>query len=289
MRHGRVLGEHRLECQRGGHAGHHDQQDDGGEVDRVYHADGKTLLRHDQCHLAASHHADTNLQGVAPVEAADLGSQTAADDLGDQCHNHKADAEQQDLRGQAADIGLKADGGKEDRCKDDIVADIHPALHIGCVIHGAQHDAGNVGTGNIGNAKVGLGHIGHAKAEGQAHDGDTLGVRVAPIQPLHGVMDHQAHTHSGGKEQQGVEQHLAQTRTGAAAGTQHTGKHHDTHHIVNNGCTDDGGAQKALQVTQLLQGGHRDGHAGGGHDGTDEQRTVELRAAHCGKAVEGTI
>ena len=98
MRHGRVLGEHRLECQRGGHAGHHDQQDDGGEVDRVYHADGKTLLRHDQCHLAASHHADTNLQGVAPVEAADLGSQAATHDLGDQCHNHKADAEQQDLR-----------------------------------------------------------------------------------------------------------------------------------------------------------------------------------------------
>ena len=32
MRHGRVLGEHRLECQRGGHAGHHDQQDHGGKV-----------------------------------------------------------------------------------------------------------------------------------------------------------------------------------------------------------------------------------------------------------------
>ncbi len=202
---------------------------------------------------------------------------------------HEADAEQQDLRGQAADIGLEADGRKEHRREQHIVADIHAALHIGCIVHGAQHNAGNVGTGNIGNAKVGLGHIGHAKAEGQAHDGDTLGVRVAPIQPLHGVMDHQAHTHSGGKEQQGVEQHLAQTRTGAAAGTQHTGKHHDTHHIVNNSCTDDGGAQKALQVAQLLQGGHRDGHAGGGHNGANEQSPVKLRAAHCCKAVESTI
>ena len=115
----------------------------------------------------------------------------------------------------------------------------------------------------------------------------VCGLRL--IQPLHGVMDHQAHTHSGGKEQQGVHQHLAQTRTGAAAGTQHTGKHHDTHHIVNNSCTDDGGAQKALQVAQLLQRSHRDGHAGGGHDGTDEQCPIELRAAHGGEAVEGTI
>ena len=289
MRHGRVLGEHRLECQRGGHAGHHDQQDDGGEVHRVYHADGKTLLRHDQCHLAASHHADTNLQGVAPVEAADLCSQTAADDLGDQSHDDEADAEQQDLRGQAADIGLEADGRKEHRREQHIVADIHAALHIGCIVHGAQHDAGNVGAGNIGNAEVFLSDVGHGKAEGHADDGDALGVRVALVQPLHAVVHRKAHAHSGGKEQQGVEQHLAQTRTGAAAGTQHTGKHHDTHHIVNNGCTDDGSAQKALQVAQLLQGGHRDGHAGGGHNGANEQSPVKLRAAHCCKAVEGTI
>ena len=41
--------------------------------------------------------------------------------------------------------------------------------------------------------------------------------------------------------------------------------------------TDDGGAEKALQVAHLLQGCHRNGHAGGGHDGADEQGTVELR------------
>ena len=84
-------------------------------VDRVYHTDGQALLRHDQCHLATGHHTDADLQGIVPVEAADLCSQTAADDLGDQRHNHKADAEQQDFRGQAADISLEADGGKEDR------------------------------------------------------------------------------------------------------------------------------------------------------------------------------
>ena len=38
-----------------------------------------------------------------------------------------------------------------------------------------------------------------------------------------------------------------------------------------------------------LQGCHRNGHAGGGHDGADEQGTVELRAAHGREAVERTV
>ena len=289
MRHGRLLCKQGLQDQRSSHAGHHDQQDDGGKVHRVHHADSQTLLGHDQGHLASGHHAHAYLQGVAPAEAADLGSQTAADDLGDQSHDDEADAEQQDLRGQAADIGLEADGRKEHRREQHIVADIHAALHIGCIVHGAQHDAGNVGAGNIGNAEVFLSDVGHGKAEGQAHDGDALGVRVALVQPLHAVVHRKAHAHSGGKEQQRVDQHLAQTRTGAGTCAQHAGEHHDAHHIVNNGCTDDGGAQKALQVAQLLQGSHRDGHAGGGHNGANEQSPVKLRAAHCCKAVEGTI
>ena len=112
---------------------------------------------------------------------------------------------------------------------------------------------------------------------------------VALVQPLHGVMDHQAHAQCSGKEQHRIEQHLAQACTGAAAGTQHAGKHHDTNDIINNSGTDDGGTQEALQVPHLLQSGHRDGHAGSGHDGANEQCPVELRAAHCCKAVEGTI
>ena len=112
---------------------------------------------------------------------------------------------------------------------------------------------------------------------------------VALIQPFHGVVHHKANAQCGGKEQQGVEQHLAQTRTGAAAGTQHAGEHHDADDIINDSGTDDGSAQKTLQVPKLLQGGHRDGHTGSGHNGADEQRPVELRAANCGKAVECTI
>ena len=102
-------------------------------------------------------------------------------------------------------------------------------------------------------------------------------------------MHHKANAQCGGKEQQGVEQHLAQTRTGAAASAQNTGKHHDADDIINDSGADDGSAQKTLQVPKLLQGSHRDGHAGSGHDGADEQRPVELRAANCGKAVERTI
>ncbi len=91
-------------------------------------------------------------------------------------------------------------------------------------------------------------------------------------------------THDGGgEEQHGVHQHLAQTCAGAGAGAQHAGQHHDADDIINDGGTDDGGAEKALQVAQLLQGRHRDGHAGGGHDGADEEGPVELRAAHAEK------
>ena len=112
---------------------------------------------------------------------------------------------------------------------------------------------------------------------------------IALIQPLHGVVHYKTHAQCCGKEQQGVEQHLAQTRTGTAAGTQHAGEHHDADDIINDSGTDDGGAQKTLQVPKLLQGSHRDGHTGSGHNGADEQRPVELRAANCGKTVERTI
>ena len=95
-----------------------DEQNDGGEVNGIHHADVQALLGHDQGHLAAGHHANTHLEGIAPAEPADLGRQPAADDLGDQGHHHEAHAEQQDLRGQAADIGLEADGGKEDGRKE---------------------------------------------------------------------------------------------------------------------------------------------------------------------------
>ena len=112
---------------------------------------------------------------------------------------------------------------------------------------------------------------------------------VALIQPLHGIMYHKANAQCGGKEQHSVEQNLAQTRTGAAAGAQHTGEHHDADDIINDSSADDGSAQKTLQVSEFLQGSHRDGHTGSGHNGADEQRPVELRAANCGKAVERTI
>ena len=42
-------------------------------------------------------------------------------------------------------------------------------------------------------------------------------------------------------------------------------------------------------MAHLLQGGHGDGHTGGGHNGTDEESTVELLAAQRREAVEQTI
>ena len=103
------FGKEDLEHQRRQDRGDHDEQDDGSEIDRVHHADLQAFLGHDQGHLAAGHHADTHLEGIAPAETAELCGQTAADDLGDKRDDHKTDAEQQDFCRQAADIGLQAD------------------------------------------------------------------------------------------------------------------------------------------------------------------------------------
>ena len=112
---------------------------------------------------------------------------------------------------------------------------------------------------------------------------------IALVQPCHSKVSHNAHAHGSGKEQHRIDEHLAQTCAGAGACAQHAGEDYDADDIINDGGTDDSSAEKALQVAQLLQGGHRDGHAGGGHNGANEQSPVKLRAAHCCKAVESTI
>ena len=112
---------------------------------------------------------------------------------------------------------------------------------------------------------------------------------VAGVQPLHGVVDDDAHTDGDKEEQHSLDQHAADAGALAGAGTQHAGQYDDTDDVINDRRADDGRAEEALQVTKFLQRCHCDGNAGGCHDGADEQRTVKLRAAHCRKAVERAI
>ena len=90
-----MLGKQRLQSKRSGNRRYDDQQNNSGKVDSVHHADCKALLCHNQSNLAAGHHANANLEGICPVELADLCCKTAANDLGDKCHNDKADTEQE--------------------------------------------------------------------------------------------------------------------------------------------------------------------------------------------------
>ncbi len=83
------------------------------------------------------------------------------------------------VRGQAADIGLEADAGEEDGGEEHVAADVHPALDVGRILQGAEHDARNVSARDVGDAEVLLRDVGHGKAERQADDGDALGVGVA--------------------------------------------------------------------------------------------------------------
>ena len=289
MRHRRHLGKQRLQHKRRGNAGHHDQQDNRREIDGIDDADLQPLLGHDQGDLAAGHHADTDLERIAPVEAADLGRQTAADDLGQQGHQNKADAEQENFRRQAADVGFQTDAGEKHGGKDDIVADVNAALDIRCVLHRAKNDARNVRAGNIGNAEVLLSDVGHGKAESNADDGDALGMGVAGVQPLHHIVDDKADADSNQEEERRLDQHTADAGTLARAGAQHAGQHNDADDIINDRRADNGRAEEAFQVAQLLQRGHRDRYAGGRHDRADEQRAVKLRAAHGRKAIECAV
>ena len=68
-----------------------------------------------------------------------------------------------------------------------------------------------------------------------------------------------------------------------------TGQHDDTDDVINDGGADDRGAEEAFQLPQFLQGGHRDGNAGGGHDRTDEECAVEFRAADLPQAEERAV
>ena len=109
------------------------------------------------------------------------------------------------------------------------------------------------------------------------------------VQPEHGLVDDEADDDGCDEEEDGVQQHIDEAGVCAAAGTQHTGEHHDADDIINDGCADDGGAEEALELAQLLQGGDGDGDAGGRHDGADEERPIKLRAAQRRKAVEQAV
>ena len=76
--------------------------------------------------------------------------------------------------------------------KEGIAADVHTALDVGRIFEGAEHDARDVSARDVGDAEILLRDVGHGKAEGEADDGDALGVGVAMVQPEHGLVDDEA-------------------------------------------------------------------------------------------------
>ena len=112
---------------------------------------------------------------------------------------------------------------------------------------------------------------------------------IAVIQPGHHPVPDNPHANGHHKEKHRVEKDLDHAAIFASPCAQNTGQHDNADHIVNDRRTDDGRAQESLERSQLLKGCHRDGDAGGCHDGTDKQGTVKLRAAHGGKAIERAV
>jgi len=102
-------------------------------------------------------------------------------------------------------------------------------------------------------------------------------------------VDDHAHADGNEEEQHRVDEHRAKACTSAGTGTDDTGQHDDTDDVINDGGAYDRGAEEAFQLPQLLQGGHRDGNASGGHDRTDEECAVKFRAADLPQAKECAV
>ena len=84
----------KLEQDWGDDGGDHHHDDDRGEKDVRHQAEGGALVGDDQRDLAAADHADAHLLTLPALESAQLGAQSAADNLGqhrDQCQQDRKD------------------------------------------------------------------------------------------------------------------------------------------------------------------------------------------------------
>ena len=75
---------------------------------------------------------------------------------------------------------------------------------------------------------------------------------VACVQPLHRIVDDNADADGDEEEQYGLDQHCADARALAGAGTQHAGQHDDADDVIDDRRADDRCAEEALQMAETL-------------------------------------
>ena len=117
----------------------------------------------------------------------------------------------------------------------------------------AEDDAGNISTGDLGNAEVCLGDISHCDAVNQSDDRDTPRVLITLVEPLENMVYAETTDDSDREEQNGLEDDHPDICVGILR-TQNEGEDYDADDIVDDRGTYDGRSYGSVELAQLFEG-----------------------------------
>ena len=236
-------------------------------------------MRNYQRDLAAGHHAEADGNGVVGFKAREPRADAAADDLGDNGDEGECDGEQNEVAVKSGKLGFDADGGKEYRGEEHVAHGIYTLDYVGsrlAVV--AEHDAGKVRAGYIGDAEEMLGNEAEQEAEGQRVDGyapvDAVKSRAQSAkQPAH----NDGHNGEADKIRDDADKHHCRLdgRVGEAG---QYGKNDDAEHIVNDGGGHDCRADATFELAHLAQRFDGDRDRGRGKNDADKRGLYHFKA-----------
>ena len=277
-----------LQQQRSYKGRHYDHEDYRGEHRSGYEPGHAALLCNYQRDLAARYHAEADGDGVVGLEAGEPCTDAAADDLGDDGDEGQDNCEQNEVAVKPGKLGFYADGGKEYRGEEHITHRVYTLDYIGsrlAVV--AEHDAGKVRAGYIGDAEEVLGNKAEQEAEGKRVDGYAPVDAVKPrAQSAKQLVHDDRHDGKEDKIRDDADKYHGRLNGGVRESREH-GQNDDAEHVVNDGGGHDRCADAAFELAHLTQSLDRYRHRGRGQNDADERGLYHFKAVRL--AVEQNI
>lgn len=277
-----------LQQQRSYKGRHYDHEDYRGEHRSGYEPGHAALLCNYQRDLAARYHAEADGDGVVGLEAGEPCTDAAADDLGDDGDEGQDNCEQNEVAVKPGKLGFYADGGKEYRGEEHITHRVYTLDYIGsrlAVV--AEHDAGKVRAGYIGDAEEVLGNKAEQEAEGKRVDGYAPVDAVKPrAQSAKQLVHDDRHDGKEDKIRDDADKYHGRLNGGVREAREH-GQNDDAEHVVNDGGGHDRCADAAFELAHLTQSLDRYRHRGRGQNDADERGLYHFKAVRL--AVEQKI
>ena len=277
-----------LQQQRSYKGRHYDHEDYRGEHRSGYEPGHAALLCNYQRDLAARYHAEADGDGVVGLEAGEPCTDAAADDLGDDGDEGQDNCEQNEVAVKPGKLGFYADGGKEYRGEEHITHRVYTLDYIGsrlAVV--AEHDAGKVRAGYIGDAEEVLGNKAEQEAEGKRVDGYAPVDAVKPrAQSAKQLVHDDRHDGKEDKIRDDADKYHGRLNGGVREAREH-GQNDDAEHVVNDGGGHDRCADAAFELAHLTQSLDRYRHRGSGQNDADERGLYHFKAVRL--AVEQKI